>query len=102
MFVVIRCIRNIEYSANSVSFGLFALEGFTPLEIIPHCFAVPPMVRSDFRIIPAGFNPLRQRLRGECPTGISSGVYTIAVFCYLFRNGKDHHPGSEGSQFKEY
>jgi len=29
----------------------------------------------DFRIIPAGFNPLRQRLRGECPAGISNGVY---------------------------
>ena len=29
----------------------------------------------DFRIIPAGFNPLRQRLRGECPPGISNGVY---------------------------
>ena len=28
----------------------------------------------DFRIIPAGVNPLRQRLRGECPAGISNGV----------------------------
>jgi len=31
----------------------------------------------DFRIIPAGFNPLRQRLRGECPAGISNGVYFL-------------------------
>jgi hypothetical protein len=30
-----------------------------------------------FRAIPAGFNPLRQRLRGECPAGISNGVYII-------------------------
>ncbi len=40
----------------------------------------------DFRIIPAGFNPLRQRLRGECPaqfrvatTGISNGVYSCVI-----------------------
>ncbi len=33
----------------------------------------------DFRIIPAGFNPLRQRLRGECPAGISNGVYCLFV-----------------------
>jgi len=26
------------------------------------------------KIILAGFNPLRQRLHGECPTGISNGV----------------------------
>ncbi len=31
----------------------------------------------DFRIIPAGFNPLRQRLRGECPVGVSNGVYSL-------------------------
>ena len=29
----------------------------------------------DFIIILAGYNPLRQRLRGECPAGISNGVY---------------------------
>jgi hypothetical protein len=29
------------------------------------------------RIIPAGFNPLRQRLHGEWPAGISNGVYVI-------------------------
>jgi hypothetical protein len=29
-----------------------------------------------FIIIPAGFNPLRQRLRGECAAGISNGVYS--------------------------
>ncbi len=31
----------------------------------------------DLRIIPAGFNPLHQRLRGECPAGISNGVYSF-------------------------
>ncbi len=44
---------------------------FTPLEIMPRWSAAG----LDFRIIPAGFNPLRQRLRGECPAGISNGVY---------------------------
>ena len=44
---------------------------FTPLEIKLRCSA-PGL---HFRTIPAGFNPLRQRLRGECPAGISNGVY---------------------------
>jgi len=44
---------------------------FTPLEIMDRCSAAG----LGFRIIPAGFNPLRQRLRGECPAGISNGVY---------------------------
>jgi len=35
------------------------------------CYAA----RLPFNKIPAGFNPLRQRLRGECPAGISNGVY---------------------------
>jgi len=26
------------------------------LEIIPPCFVVPPMVKLDFKVIPAGFN----------------------------------------------
>ena len=50
---------------------------FTPLEIMPRCSAAG----LRFNQIPAGFNPLRQRLRGECParfrvvtTGISNGV----------------------------
>jgi hypothetical protein len=41
----------------------------------------------DFRTNPAGFNPLRQRLRGECParfrvatTGISNRVYDFPHF----------------------
>ena len=32
-----------------------------------------------FIIIPAGFNPLHQRLRGECPAGISNGVYSVVI-----------------------
>jgi hypothetical protein len=44
---------------------------FTPLEIMPRCSEAG----LDSRIIPTGFNPLRQRLRGECPAGISNGVY---------------------------
>ena len=30
-----------------------------------------------FNTIPAGFNPLRQRLRSECLAGISNGVCLI-------------------------
>ncbi len=44
---------------------------FTPLEIMLRCSPAG----LHFRTIPAGFNPLRQRLRGECPAGISNGVY---------------------------
>jgi len=57
---------------------------FTLLEIISRCRALQG---GGFRIIPAGLNPLRQRLpaapvrmhgeRGECPAGISNGVYII-------------------------
>jgi len=61
---------------------------FTPLEIMPRSSAAG----LDFRMIPAGFNPLRQRLRGECPAEISNGVYsngwhalsllyTICLYC---------------------
>ena len=59
---------------------------FTPLEIMLRCSAAG----LDFRIIPAGFNPLRQRLRGECPaqfrvatTGISNGVYSCVILLKL-------------------
>jgi hypothetical protein len=31
-----------------------------------------PAAGLHFRIIPAGFNPLHQRLRGECPRSVSS------------------------------
>ncbi len=55
---------------------------FTPLEMMPRCFAVPPTAGSGPNIIPAGFDPLRQRLRGECPArfrvataGISNGAH---------------------------
>ena len=57
---------------------MIRFKGFTPLEIIPPCFVVPPMVKSDFRVIPAGFNtPLgfeSQRLEfltGFTPNGFS-------------------------------
>jgi hypothetical protein len=65
---------------------------FTPLEIMSRYSALytmwcpePVWFRAvqgsagglGFRIIPAGFNPLRQRLRGECPAGISNGVNII-------------------------
>jgi len=89
MFVVIRCIRNIEYPANSVSFGLFALEGFTPLEIIPHCFAVPPMVRSDFRVIPAGFNAPLEFLAGFTPLRFS--VTFLEMEKIIIRGAKVHN-----------
>jgi hypothetical protein len=49
---------------------------FTPLEIMPHCSAAG----LDFIKIQAGFNPLRQRLRGECLAGISNGVYSVRGF----------------------
>ena len=39
-----------------------------------------------FQIIPAGFNPLRQRLRGECPAGISNRVYF-----FLLQYGKENN-----------
>jgi hypothetical protein len=35
-----------------------------------------------FIIIPAGFNPLSQRLRGECPIRISNGVYLIGMLVF--------------------
>ena len=77
----------------------FELGFLTPLEIMP-CYsalypakcgtvqdsAVPPVAKLDFRTIPAEFNPLRQRLRGEClarfrvaTTGISNGVYCLVL-----------------------
>jgi hypothetical protein len=34
---------------------------FTPLEIMPRCSAVPPLAGLDFRIIPAGFIPFRDK-----------------------------------------
>src|SRR4030042_3884777 len=58
---------------------------------MPRCSAAG----SSFIIIPAGFNPLRQRVRGECPalfrvvtTGISNGVYLTVLF-YPHHNGSN-------------
>jgi len=40
--------------------GSYRVDGFTPLEIMPRCFAA----ESDFRIIPAGFNAPLEFLTG--------------------------------------
>ena len=42
---------------------------------MPRCFAA----ELHLNTIPVGFNPLRQRLRGECPTGNSNGVELLTL-----------------------